>query len=522
MKAGRLWRTRAAATPLLVLLYLAFSCGGADWPQFRGPTHDGVSTERLSQQWTGSVTNPVWLVPLTNCLGTFSVSGGRAYTQTRRAIDGPSKEVCVALSVTNGLQLWATAVDDASYPDGGVGFDDGPRTTPAVDGGSVFVLSSYLKLYRLDEATGAVIWQKDLRALYGGSVINWQNAASPLLDNGLIFLNANCASSNLMALRTSDGEPAWRSQNEPMTHSTPVLANIQGVPQVIFATQKGLVSLDPASGNLLWRFSYPFTYNVALGVSPVVYQDMVYVSGAQAYSMGSVVARVSFANDSWTATQLWANTGLGSTLASHWMTPVCFQGFLYGQFGVQSFDSVTAQLKCVDMRTGAVKWSTNNFGRGAVLLARDRLVALTEKGQLVLVAPNTNAYTELGRFQAIANWNTSTNKCWNVPAVSDGRIYVRSTAFAACFDLSFPYLRLDAAAAAAAEQLQLTIRTVSGAPIDSNRLAGIEVRGTTNLTQPPGAWVRLTNSVTSSNGVVRIDNVAPAQPQQFFIVNEPE
>src|SRR5262249_7765613 len=153
----------------------------------------------------------------------------------------------------------------------------------------------------------------------------------------------------------------------------------------------------------------------------VVYQDMVYICGAQAYGMGSVAARVVLTNDTWVATQLWANTGFSSSLASHWMTPVCYQGFLYGHLGVQSFDSPTAQLKCVDLRTGAIKWSVSNFGRGTTVLVRDRVVSITESGQLVLINPNTNAYTELGRFQAVTNWNVYTNRCWNTPAMSDGR-----------------------------------------------------------------------------------------------------
>src|SRR5262249_55263380 len=187
----------------------------------------------------------------------------------RRNIDGADKEVCVALSSTNGVELWAAVVDEANYPDGGIGYDDGPRTTPAVDGGAVFVESSYMNLYRLNATNGAVIWQKDLRAIYGGDVIGWQNAASPLLDNGLIFVNANCGSSTLLALRTSDGNPAWRSQDEAMTHSTPTLATIHGVRQVIFATQSGLVSLAPDTGSLLWKFNYPFNYAISLGCSPV-------------------------------------------------------------------------------------------------------------------------------------------------------------------------------------------------------------------------------------------------------------
>jgi outer membrane protein assembly factor BamB len=402
-----------------------------------------------------------------------------------------------------------------------VGFDDGPRSTPAVEGGSVFILSSYLKLYRFNATNGALIWQKDLRSIYGGNVIGWQNAASPVLEGGLIFVNANCGTMTLLALRTSDGEPAWRSQNEAMTHAAPVVTTIHGVRQVLFATQSGVVSLAPDSGDLLWRFNYPFSYSTSIGASPVVYDDMVFVCGAQAYGMGSVVRRIDLANDTWTTTQLWAITGFSGTLSSHWMTPVARQGFLYGQFGVQSFDSVNAQLKCVDMRTGSVKWSTNGFGRGSTILVGEHLLTLAERGQLVLIQPNTNAYTEVARFTAIPNYNGSTNKCWNTPAVCDGRIYVRSTAYAACFDFSVPDLKLDVPQVVANGELQLTVRTVNGTPLNSNRLASLEVRAATNVLQPVAQWTKLTNSLTLTGGVVRIDNVE-AGTQRYFIASEPK
>ena len=60
------------------------------------------------------------------------------------------------------------------------------------------------------------------------------------------------------------------------------------------------------------------------------------------------------------------------------MTPVCYQGFLYGQFGIQSFDSPSAQLKCIEMRTGTVKWSVTGFGRGATILVDDHILSVTE------------------------------------------------------------------------------------------------------------------------------------------------
>src|SRR5689334_7820257 len=116
------------------LLIAPFISPATDWTQYRGPNHDGTSSDRINKQWSGSITNPVWLVSVTNGPCSLIVSGGRVFTQVRRSID-IDMEVCVGLSATDGSELWATSVDEAIY-DGGVGFDDGPRSTPSIDGGS--------------------------------------------------------------------------------------------------------------------------------------------------------------------------------------------------------------------------------------------------------------------------------------------------------------------------------------------------------------------------------------------------
>jgi outer membrane protein assembly factor BamB len=513
MKAGK--QSSARFFFLLLFVFTSFFGFGAEWAQYRGSSRDGISYDRLNKQWAGSVTNALWRVPVTNSLTSITVSGGRLFTQTLRT----GQERCLALNITNGVELWSRVVDAGSYPDGGVGTDDGPRSTPVVDGDSVYVLSSYLKLHRLNLINGVPVWSKDLRTIYGGTVIDWQNAASPVVENGLIYVNANCGPSTLMALRTSDGSAAWRSQNEAMTHSTPTLATIHGVRQVIFATQSGLVSLNPTNGVLLWKFNYPFNYSTSLSVSPVVHEGMVFVCGAHSYGMGSVVRRIDLTNNIWTTTQLWAT----NNPACHWMTPIVREGFLFGHFGIQSFDSPTAQLKCIEMRTGVVKWTASNFGRCATILMDDHLVSLTEKGILVLSKPDTNAYTELARFTAIPNYHGTTNKCWNAPAVSDGRIYVRSTAFVAAFDFSVPGFKIDSPQIIGPGQLSLTARTMDGTPVDSNRLSNLEVRATTNLGENPAQWSRLTNSFDLTNGVVRV-NLNNLQPPSrwFFMLSESE
>ncbi len=528
------------AAVFLMVAVLAASAG--DWPQYRGPTHDGVSTDRINTNWFGSVTNAVWFVPVSNSLCSFAVSGGYALSQVNRFMNGTNREVCVALNITNGVEAWSRDLDDADYPkDTGVG-NNGPRTTPSIIGDSVYVLTSYLKLYRLALTNGATIWQKDLLALYGGLNEDNQNSMSPLIENGLIFVNtcagttipAGVGVSNLMAFSTTDGALVWRSRNENMTHSRPVMATIHGVRQVIFGTRTGVVSLNPTNGTFLWKFNYPFTVadNYDVMTSPVVYNDVVFIMGPRSYLMGSTARRITFTNGSWFATnQLWAKTGATGVstdnVATWWTTPVVLDGFLYGQIGNQvgstgGESNDTCPLKCVDIQTGAVKWATNNFGRGGLLVVDKKLVVLTERGLLVLVKPNTNSYIELGRFQAIPDYNSLTNKCWNAPAVADGKIYVRSTYFGAMFDTSIPQLKLDAPLPQPPGKLQLTVRTSNGSALDSNRMSGMEVRAGTNLTLSPEAWPKLTNNLVLTNGVVVVTNIDGASSHRYFIVAEPK
>jgi outer membrane protein assembly factor BamB len=491
----------------------------ASWPQFRGPNGNGIATDRLNKQWTGAVTNPLWRIVLTNGLGSLAVADGRVFTLARRRVSGQDVEVCVALNATNGAQMWSTVIGAAGYPDGGVGYDDGPRSTPAVHDGSVFVISSQIRVLRLNATNGSVVWSNNMVTAFGSALIPWQSAASPVIESNLLFMNINVPSLSLLALRISDGTVAWRSQNDYSTHATPALVTIHGVRQAVFATQTGLVSVNTTNGALLWRTNYALPFQTSLGTSPVVDQDMVFISGAHSYGMGSMAVRVGLSNGTWSVTPLWAT----NNPAAHWMTPLARNGFLYGHFGIQSFDSVNAQFKCVDLRSGAVKWTVNSFGRCSPMLVDDHIVTLTERGALVLIRPDTNALVELARFTAVPGYLDSTNKCWNMPVVADGRVYVRSTAYVAAFDLSVPALKLDLPVLTTSNQVQLTIRSTTGAPVVSNQFTNIEVRVTTNLSLAVTQWTKLTNPVVFTGGVARITagGVATNTPR-YFIVNEPK
>jgi hypothetical protein len=227
---------------------------------------------------------------------------------------------------------------------------------------------------------------------------------------------------------------------------------------------------------------------------------------------------VTLASSVWTTTQLWSAIDPSTAF----ITPVARDGCVYGTFGAEN-NSPANQLKCVNMLNGAVKWSQAGFGRGGLLMVGNYLMALTETGQLVLAQVNTTAYVEVGRFQALP---TSSVKCWNVPAIADGKVYVRSTSWGAAFDFSLPdpkpSLTLDPPWPSPGNQFVLTVRTANGTPLDSNRLAGLELRASTNLALSALIWPKLTNTLLLTNGVGRVLNVEGGPSRQYFIVREPQ
>ncbi len=490
--------------PLLLALAWSFPTPAAEWPHYRGLNHDGTSTDSILTSFPPEGPPQVWTVPLEPGFSSFTVSGGKAFTLVRRIIDSQDREVCIALNAATGAELWATDVDNASYPDDQAGDDDGPRSTPCVDSGSVYVLSSYLILSKLSASSGALLWQRDLCALYGGQVIPWQNAASPLLDGDFIFINCNSATNCLLALRKTDGSLAWRRGADALTHATPVPATIEGVRQIIFFTQSGLVALAPGTGDELWRYAFS-SNTTSTAASPVVDGNIVYCSAG--YGCGAGAVQISKSGNQLTATELWRNS-----LQNQWSTPVSAGGYLYGLFG---YNNNSAPLKCIDLATGAEMWSEPDFGPGGILLVDGKLLVTDNRGGVALAKASPGAYFELARFEAVAG------KCWNSAAVCDGRLYARSTTEAACLNLSgqtVPAPLVLAIQRPAGGPLCLRVSSNDGNPITPDRLPAIKIQSAASL--PPTGWSRLTNSLVLTNGSIEVA-VAPSAAHRYFIAVEP-
>lgn len=402
---------------IVLATVLAAGARAADWPQYRGPNHDGSTPEHILTAWPKEGPRVLWRAPLGPSFGSFAVSGGRAFVFIQRAVDGAEREVAVALDADTGRELWATPLGPPTYDKQG---GDGPRSTPTVDGDRVYFLGAHLTLSCLDAATGKLLWQHDLVKKFGGRVLRWNSAASPVLDGDRIFVNAGGAGQAFLAFDKRDGRLLWKRGDDKPTHATPVPATIHGVRQIIFFTQSGLVSLD-AEGRELWR--YPFPYQTSTAASPVVWQDIVYCSAG--YGVGGAAVRVSREGERFSVKELWRHPG---RTMSHWSTPVARDGFLYALIGFKEFG--TGPLKCIELATGVEKWSQSGFGSGgATVRVGEHLLVQSDRGPLVLVEARPDAYREVARAQVLGG------KCWTMPAVSNGRIYARNTKEGVCLDV---------------------------------------------------------------------------------------
>jgi outer membrane protein assembly factor BamB len=403
-------------------------CNAGDWPAYRGPNGNGIALEKPNLNWPSNGPKVLWKVPIKNGFSSFTIAEGKAFTQMNRDIDGANREVCVALDSATGKELWATPVGVGVYDGGGDAGaadnkgGDGPRSTPTVSDGKVYVFNQLLVLHCLDEQTGKALWTKDLIKEHAGHNISWKNAASPVVDNNLLFIAGGGPGESLLALNKDSGSVVWKGQDETITHATPVVATILGVRQVIFFAKSGLVSVATKDGTLLWRF--PFRFSTSTAASPVVEGNIVYCSAA--YGIGGGACKISKEGNQFSANELYKVSD--NKLANHWSTPVVKDGYLYGIYSHKQYG--TAPLKCVELATGEIKWSQPGFGQGNVILVGDKIVALTDDGQLVTVKATPSGYEETARAKVL------NGKCWTTPALSNGRLYVRSTKEGACLDLA--------------------------------------------------------------------------------------
>ena len=413
---------------VIALLFLSITAAPAgDWPQYRGPNQDGISTEKLNAIWPAEGPKLLWKIPLNQGFSSFVVSGDKVFTLVTRDNKGEAWEWCIALDAATGKELWATPIDcpvvswkGVKRPSSG-GEDEylggGPRSTPAVNDGKVYVYSFEMVLCCFDAQTGKELWRVDVQKNHAGERPQCGSCESPVVDGDLVVVAGGGPGQFVLAFNKKTGQLVWKSEEGTNLYSTPCIATIHGERQAVFYTKNDLMGISLKDGKRLWRSA--ITYHGHNCCQPVVFEDKVY-DGAM--TDGAGVYQVIKESDGFHSKRLWLSAMEESTCMS---TSVLKDGFLYGQIGCYLIN-----LSCTDFATGKVMWKKGGFGNGSLILVGDKLVCLSQSGTLILVEQKPE-YKELARFK-----EAITGICYATPAFSNGRLYIRSTKEGACYDLS--------------------------------------------------------------------------------------
>jgi len=392
----------AAATWAAVVGLAATGAWGGDWPHWRGPNYDGISTETgwLGEWGTGGP-KVVWKASAGTGFTTITVAKGRAYTMGNTGAK-PEQDIVFCWDALTGKEVWRQGYE-AALEKGN--YEGGPSATPTVDGELVYTFGKKGQLYCWEAGTGKAVWSRNVLEQDKMERPGWGYASSPLVQGELVILNAGPQGA---AYRKTTGAPMWKTAGKGAGHATPVPFKLGGKDVLALMTGREFMAVETATGQPLGRMAWKTQYDLN-PADPIVAGDEAFISAGY----GHGCARVKFTGDS--VKNVWEN----KNLRNHVNSSVLIGGCLYGFDGQVLGEG---DLKCLDWQTGQVKWSQGGLGTGSLTAADGKLIVLGEKGTLVIVEASPAGYKELRRAEVLQG------KCWTPPVLANGKIYVRNAA----------------------------------------------------------------------------------------------
>lgn len=385
--------------------------GANYWTDFRGPNRDGRYEEKQVQtKWPEKGLQQMWKQPVGLGWGSFVVADGRAYTiEQRRA-----QEVVAAYDVATGRELW-TQGWAAEFKESLGG--NGPRATPTWHEGKVYALGATGELRCLDAASGKQLWGKNILSDNGAQNISWGMAGSPLIvDDKVVVMPGGKNNNSIVAYNKTTGAPAWKSQSDTASYTSPMLVTLAGRRQILAVTASRVLGLAPEDGSLLWSHVWDTQMGINVSQPIMVDKNRFFISAG--YGKGASLLEVTGQGKTMAVRSVWENNSMKNKFNSS----VLHNGYVYGlDEGI---------LSCLDVNTGERKWKGGRYGYGQVLLASGHLIVISDTGEIALVRAAPDGYSELSRFAALSG------QTWNVPAIADGRLLVRNATEMACYNLN--------------------------------------------------------------------------------------
>lgn len=377
-----------------------------DWPQYRGPNRDNISTETgLLDRWPADGPSLAWKVEgLGEGYSSLAIVGDRIYSMGNRGDD----EMVLCLDAADGKLIWSTR-NGAAYREGQ---GNGPRGTPTVDGDHLYALGANGDLSCLKTADGEVVWQLNILKEFGAGNITWGISESVLIDGDNLICTPGGKSATMAALNKLTGKPVWSAVvpgNPQASYSSIIPVDVGGIRQYVNFTHTGVIGVRAVDGRPLWGDATAAN-GTANCSSPVAVDNFVFASSG--YGQGGALIQLTSSQNGSVNSKLAYPT---KEMKNHHGGMILIKNHLYGS-------DDPGVLKCLDLKTGNVVWQNRSVGKGALTCADGKLILRSEAGPVALVDASPRAYVELGRFDQP---DRSEKPSWSHPVVSHGKLYLR-------------------------------------------------------------------------------------------------
>ena len=415
---------------------------GSDWPRFLGPFGTGASPETgIRTDWTGGL-RTVWSLSVGEGYAAPAVAGGRVFHFDRH---GRTARLA-AYHPDTAAELWRF-----EYPTDFAdkyGYDGGPRCCPVVDGDRVYAYGPEGVLHCVRATDGKPLWHVDAKAEYNVVQNFFGVGGAPLVEGDLLivpvggspagpepddFRDLKGNGCGVVVFDKRTGQERYRTTDELASYTSPTVAEIGGRRLGLYWSRHRLVGFEPATGHVAFQFPWRSKALESVNAAnPVVVGDRVLLT--ECYGRGSVLLRVTPGGPE----VVWQDDAGArrKQLECHWNTPIHVNGYVYGSSGRNTPE---AELRCVELATGQVKWREPGLGRASLLLVDGHFVILTEYGQLLLAKVNPLRYDEVARLDL---GHTGSRRlmypCWAGPVLAHGRLYLRGERRLLCLELIPP------------------------------------------------------------------------------------
>jgi outer membrane protein assembly factor BamB len=386
----------------------------AEWTQWRGPNRDGVAPFTVPASWPERLTQK-WKLDVGTGYATPIVIGNRVYEFARQG----ENEVLIALDADSGKEVWKTPGYPAAFQMNSAAavHGPGPKSTPVFSGGRLYTIGMTGVVTAWDAATGKQIWQ------HPGDPKNLplftSHAFSPLVDRGLVIFHlGGNAGGALTAFDVNTGAEKWSWKGDGPGYGSPVIADFGGTRQVITITQKMLVSVDAATGALLWQKPW-VSPNLTNSITPTVYGQTVIASGNGDPTTAFSVAK---RGTEWVVEPVWKNEETMMRMSN----PIIVGDTLYGMTTRNS-----GQYFAVDAKTGKTLWLSEGRQAGNVAMASASgvILSLENDGELVVFKANPAA------FETVKRYKLADAETWTQGAYVGNRILIKDVSTLALWTL---------------------------------------------------------------------------------------